>query len=144
MGFEYDWPPYAATSMLTIATPATILGRIQRVAVDRSSGSAALTSLPRVDASHGYPVALSQGIQLSRVECGYFDPGTFAKMESDIVQPACKYEVVHSRTLGTHVLRHGLGGAVPAAVTAVPDAKWPELQLLSSGGTAAAPGATAR
>jgi hypothetical protein len=40
------------------------------------------------------------------------------------------------------VLRHGLGGAVPAAINAVPDERWPELQLLSGASSSApAPGA---
>jgi hypothetical protein len=141
MSFEYDWPSYSVTSTLAIAPPATVLGRLQRVAVARSGGGAASTSLPQVDTSRGYPAALAQGIELSRVECGYFDPGTLTKTGSDIVQPACKYEVVSSTRLGTHVLRHGLGGAVPAAITAVPDDKWLELQLLSGNGSSAtAPG----
>jgi hypothetical protein len=141
VSFEYDWPQYTAGATVAIASPGAILERVQRVAAARSGGAAASIVLPRVDASRGYPVELGQGVQLSRAECGYFDPGTLAKLGIDLVQPACQYAVLHTRAMGAHVLRHGLGGAVPAAITAVPDDKWPELRLLSgTGGGAPAPG----
>lgn len=142
LGFEYDWPSYAVTATLPIASPAAVVGRVQRVAAVRAGGAVAQAALPRVDASRGYPAALAQGLELSRLECGYFDPGAFTKLGSDIVQPACKYEVMHSQSVAGHVLRHGLGGAVPAAINAVPDERWPELQLLSGASSSApAPGA---
>lgn len=137
--FEYDWPAYAVTSTVSIAPPAAILGRLQRVAAVRSGGAAAASSaVPPIDTSRGYPAALAPGVQLSRTECGYYDPGVFAMAGSGVIQPACKYEVVHSTSLSGQVIRSGLGGAVPAAVVPLPDARWPELQLLLGAGSGAA------
>jgi hypothetical protein len=130
MSFEYDWPSYAVTSTVPIAAPATILGRMQSVAAARSGGAAALAAMPRVDTARGYPTELFPGLHLLRAECGYFDPGTFTKLGIDTVQPACKYEAAQSTMVSGHELRHGIAGAVPAAITAVPDDKWPELRLI--------------
>jgi len=145
VSFEVDWPSYAVASTVPVASAAAILGRVQRVSAARAGGAAAAAPLPRLDTSRGYPTEVARGVQLSRLECGYFDPGMFTKLGIDTVQPGCKYEVVQSTAVGGNVLRNGLGGAVPAAVTAVPDARWPELQLLSGvAGGAPAPGSASR
>ena len=125
--FRYDWPTYEAGATQNVADVGEVLSRVQKAMMVRS-GVAALAPGAAVPVIGGreYPVALTPNTHLQALECGYYDPGFFAR-KSRSVQPGCTYLAVSQDASGT---RQGYAGAAPAAASSASDADWLETQIL--------------
>lgn len=128
--FRYDWPKYQAADGQNLVAAGEILARVQQVIVGRN-GVAAATQGVTVPSSQGeaYPVVLSPNTQLQKLECGYFDAGSFGVRNLASVQPACLYHAVSQDANGA---RQGYAGAVPAGAQFESDAAWFETELLAA------------
>src|SRR5579872_606441 len=126
--FRYDWPKYQAAENQNLVDAGEILARVQQVIVGRNGVAAATqgVSVPS-GAAEAYPVALTPNTQLQKLECGYFDAGSFGMRSLAAVQPACMYHAVSQDGNGS---RQGYAGAVPAGAQFEPDSAWMESQLL--------------
>ena len=124
--FHYDWPSYQAGDEQTLAAPAEVLSRLQKVMGAHSGVAAATTRALVPGAGHEYPVVLTPNTQLQALDCGYYDPGSFGRATQS-VQPGCTYLSVSQDGAG---MRQGFSGAVPAGISFTSDAAWMETQIL--------------
>ena len=140
--FEYDWPTYTAdtpnASDAPIADQAELLNRVQRVGVVRT-GKGTKASLSPIVANRGFPTSLAPNVDLTRFECGYFDPGPNQQTNMASISPGCTYEAVSTTTNPSGTLRYGIAGAVPALASFSADPAWPETMVLSGQTPAATP-----
>jgi hypothetical protein len=143
--FSYDWPMYLATSrMQETASVGDILQRVQLVVGARAASRATQPVVLPSNPSVSNPVDLGANMQLERFSCGYYDAGVVHRDPGAPVQTGCYYHAVHSALGAGIVLRAAFSGAVPAALQAEADSRWPEAMLLRgvvSSGTVAPPSA---
>jgi len=128
--FRYDWSTFVPTGTTQRMLGATeILQRVQRVTTRRMAGTSS-GPLPAIaSASRTTPLELGNGVELQRLECGYYDPGVGARGKTFVLQAGCYYHAVH-RLPDDPSMIAGLAGAVPAAVQPVPDEAWIEERAL--------------
>ncbi|MCL2776967.1 MAG: hypothetical protein FWD73_03110 [Polyangiaceae bacterium] len=127
--FEYDWPAYTTDKAdAPIADQAELLHRVQQVGVVRT-GNGTKASLSPIVTDRGFPTSLAPNVNLTRFECGYFDPGP---NQSNIafISPGGTYEAVSTTTGPQGTLRYGIAGAVPAFASFSADPAWPETMAL--------------
>jgi hypothetical protein len=129
--FRYDWPKYREASPQNLISAGEILSRVQWVVGARDGVAAAMRGVT-VPSSEGeaYPVVLTPNTQLQKLECGYYDSGSFGLRKLSSVQPACFYHAVSQDANG---IRQGYAGAVPAGTQFQADTDWTESQLIHLG-----------
>jgi hypothetical protein len=123
--FRYDWPQYATTGTVqSSVSPGDILSRVQNAVSSKSK----VPVRTAVNGATVYPVDLVSGIQLQKLECGYYDPGVLVRDAKAPVQMGCFYHALSTSAGPSQgdVVNAGIAGAVPAASAVEPDAKWQE------------------
>jgi hypothetical protein len=130
--FRYDWPVYARTGrMQAMAAPIEVLHRLQRANGVRTTAAVdrALGALPNLESIAG-PIKLGPTVELQDMKCGYYDPGFAIRDPAAPIQAGCYYHLLQRRGEGQYATTAGYSGAVPAAASFEPDARWPEANVL--------------
>ncbi len=127
--FRYDWPTYQAGARQQVVDAGQILSRVQKALSVRNGVAAATSNVPVPNGDgEAYPLALTPNTQLQALDCGYYDPGSFAGHVQS-VQPGCSYLAVSQDPNG---MRAGYAGAVPAGTQFAADKGWLESQILGA------------
>jgi hypothetical protein len=106
LDFHYDWPIHKAANRTvnTLGAPA-ILDNVRSLAgaprtIRSNASPAAEVSTPGRSGPLAIPLGGS-GSVLTRLECGYFDPGIRKRGSGFALEPACVAHTVHRQVTGT-------------------------------------------
>jgi hypothetical protein len=122
--FHFDWPSYTVTGSQSMVGSSGLMERVQQAVSARTGTAAALQPVVQARVSVN-SLTQSSGTQLQSMQCGYYDAGADAGLNS--VQPGCVYHAVYQSPDG---VRAGYAGAVPGGVQFAEDTHWVESRIV--------------